>query len=342
MVQHDNVLLELVDLHAGFIIDGQFYEAIQDVSFRMKSGRVTCVVGESGSGKSVMALSVMGLLPKGIGRLDKGEIWFNGRNIAGLSNNEMTKIRGKEIGMVFQEPMAALNPVFTIGFQMQEVLLNHLPISKKEARKMTIDLLKQVGISRSESIVDEYPHQLSGGMQQRVLIAIAIACKPKLLIADEPTSALDVSIQAQILQLLKLIQQQENMAMMFITHDLVVVAEIADEVIVMYAGQIIEQGDVNCIFHDPKHPYLKLMLQLIPRLDVDHERIQPIKGSIPSIKNIRSTGCRFVERCPQSVEQCYNTIPLLKEAGTNHYVRCLLYTSSDVGVYKNGEYDEPK
>lgn len=330
-VLENNTLLEVKHLKAGFNIKGKFYNAVTDVSFEMKSGKVICIVGESGCGKSVLSLSVMGLLPKGIGQISDGEINFEGKNLAKLTPAEMNKIRGKDLGMIFQEPMTALNPVFTIGSQLQEVLLNHTSMNKKQARERSIELLKMVGISRADSLVDEYPHQLSGGMRQRVMIAMAIACNPKILIADEPTTALDVTIQAQILELLKNIQQQSNMSVLLITHDLGVVAEMADEVIVMYAGQIVEQGPVDKIFHDSKHPYLSLLLQSIPRLDEERERLDSIKGIVPSLVEMPQVGCRFVDRCPHAMEHCRTVSPVLGEVSQGHSVRCLLYPESNPG-----------
>ncbi|TCZ76329.1 ABC transporter ATP-binding protein [Paenibacillus albiflavus] len=327
-INQSNSLLNVQRLEAGFMIDNQFHHAVDDVSFQLKPGQVVGVVGESGCGKSVMSLSIMGLLPKGIGKISSGEVQLNGVDLTKLTNKQMNNIRGKEIGMIFQEPMTALNPVFTIGYQLAEVLFNHSTISKKQARYKIIQLLKSVGISRADSIVDEYPHQLSGGMRQRVMIAMAIACEPKLLIADEPTTALDVTIQAQILELLRDIQTKSGMAMILITHDLGVVAEMADEVLVMYAGQIVERGLINQIFHDPKHPYLKLLLQSIPRLDQERERLESIQGIVPSLINMPKVGCRFADRCPNVMDECRSVTPLLSDIGNNHHVRCLLYQQS--------------
>jgi peptide/nickel transport system ATP-binding protein len=321
-------LLEVKNLKTGFNIDGKVYNAVDDVSFTLKRGKIVCIVGESGCGKSVMSLSIMNLLPKGIGQIVDGEIIFESKNLAKLSQEEMNKIRGKDIAMIFQEPMTALNPVFTIGFQIQEVLFNHMKISKEEARNKAIELLKQVGISRPEKIINEYPHQLSGGMRQRVMIAMAIACKPKLLIADEPTTALDVTIQAQILELIKEIQQKRDMSVLFITHDLGVVAEMADEVFVMYAGQIVEQGNADEIFHNPKHPYLKSLLNSIPRLGQKKDRLETIKGIVPSLVKMPREGCRFADRCSVAKEECRTITPQLAEVDPDHTVRCLLYKES--------------
>ena len=230
--------------------------------------------------------------------------------------------------MIFQEPMTSLNPVFTIGYQLQEVLFNHLKISKREARQKAIALLKSVGISRPEKIVDEYPHQLSGGMRQRVMIAIAIACQPKLIIADEPTTALDVTVQAQILELLKGIQEVNDMSVILITHDLGVVAEMCDEVIVMYAGKIVERTDVDTLFHNPKHQYTTLLLGAIPKMDETEERLSSIPGIVPSLTNMPRVGCRFAHRCPRAMPECTTITPLLRDVEQGHEVACLLFETS--------------
>jgi len=324
----DKVLLDVRSLNAGFIIEGAFYRAVDNVSFQLKPGQVLGVVGESGCGKSVMSLSIMNLLPKTNSRIESGEIWLHGNNLTALSEKDMNKCRGKEVGMVFQEPMTALNPVFTIGFQLQEALINHMKMGRKEARTRSIELLRSVGISRAEQIVDEYPHQLSGGMRQRVMIAMAISCGPRLLIADEPTTALDVTIQAQILELLNQIQRENGMGMILITHDLGVVAEMADTVAVMYAGQIVEQGTVDQIFHNPKHPYLRLLLQSLPRLNEERSRLDSIQGIVPSLVNMPRVGCRFAGRCPSATEACTKVTPRLADDGEGHEVRCLIYPGS--------------
>lgn len=320
-----SVMLEVKNLKAGFDIDGELYHAVDDVSFSVKSGQIVGVVGESGCGKSVMSLSIMQLLPKGVGKITGGEIRFHGKNIENYSNDEMNKIRGNDISMIFQEPMTSLNPVFTIGSQIEEIMLNHSKMSKAEARSKAIDLLKQVGIPRAEKIVNEYPHQLSGGMRQRVMIAIAIACQPRLLIADEPTTALDVTVQAQILELLKSIQSKNNMSIVLITHDLGVVAEICDEVIIMYAGKIVERTTVDNLFYNPKHPYTKLLMASIPRIDTEVNELATIKGIVPSLKNMPQVGCRFVDRCPSAMPECSNVTPQLTFVDDNHEVSCLLF-----------------
>ncbi|MGG3561192.1 ABC transporter ATP-binding protein [Neobacillus rhizosphaerae] len=321
-------LLEVKNLETAFDIEGTDYNAVDNVSFTVKPRQIVGVVGESGCGKSVMSLSIMQLLPKGIGKVKSGEIIFDGINLEKMNESQINKIRGKDVSMIFQEPMTSLNPVFTIGYQLQEVLFNHMKISKQEARQKAIALLKSVGISRPEKIVDEYPHQLSGGMRQRVMIAIAIACQPKLLIADEPTTALDVTVQAQILELLKDIQSVNDMSVILITHDLGVVAEMCDEVIVMYAGKIVERTDVDTLFHNPKHPYTTLLLGAIPKMEETEERLSTIQGIVPSLINMPKVGCRFANRCPKAMPECFTITPELAEAEEHHEVACLLYETS--------------
>ncbi|TCT23339.1 oligopeptide/dipeptide ABC transporter ATP-binding protein [Melghiribacillus thermohalophilus] len=328
-------LLEIKNLETAFKIDGNYYNAVDQVSFTVERGKILGVVGESGCGKSVMSLSIMKLLPKGAGRIRGGEVKFEGKNIEHYSEKEMNKIRGKDISMIFQEPMTSLNPVFTIGYQIEEVLHNHFKITKEDARKQSIKLLRSVGISRAEQIVNEYPHQLSGGMRQRVMIAMAIACQPKLLIADEPTTALDVTVQAQILELLKDVQSVNDMAIILITHDLGVVAEICDEVMVMYAGEIVERSDVRSLFKAPKHPYTRLLMDSIPKMDVEEEKLGSIKGIVPSLKDMPRTGCKFANRCPKAMPECTELKPVLAEAEKGHEVSCLLYESSKTGEGTN-------
>ncbi|UJF25954.1 ABC transporter ATP-binding protein [Planococcus sp. 107-1] len=321
-------LLQVRNLQTGFKIDGKFYNAVEGVSFDVDRKQIVGIVGESGCGKSVMSLSIMQLLPPGIGKIRGGEIDFEGLNISELNDKKMNKIRGKDISMIFQEPMTSLNPVFTIGYQIEEVILNHENISKKEARLRSISLLKSVGIPRADKIVSEYPHQLSGGMRQRVMIAMAIACQPKLLIADEPTTALDVTVQAQILELLKGIQETNDMSIILITHDLGVVAEICDEVIVMYAGKIVERSTVDDLFNNPKHPYTDLLMKAIPKMDEDVEKLATIDGLVPSIINMPEIGCRFANRCPKAMPECLTVTPQLGEVELQHEAACLLYDES--------------
>nr|WP_231638412.1 ABC transporter ATP-binding protein [Rubeoparvulum massiliense] len=331
-------LLEVRNLQAGFLIQGNTYLAVDDVSFQLEPGKIYGVVGESGCGKSVMSLSIMDLLPKENGRIVGGEILLEGRNLVGLTEDEMNQIRGNEISMIFQEPMTALNPVFTIGFQLEEVIHNHRRVSKEEARRRCIELLEQVGIPRAADVMNEYPHQLSGGMRQRVMIAMAMANEPKLLIADEPTTALDVTIQAQILELIKQIQKEKKMTVLLITHDLGVIAEMADEVFVMYAGQIVEHCNVDEVFYQAKHPYLRGLLRSIPRLGERKENLDTIDGLVPSLVNMPKVGCRFANRCKEGTKECTTVTPLLAEVESGHTVRCLQYTpcqpSQSVGVAK--------
>ncbi len=321
----DTNLLKVENLHTGFFINNELHNAVAGVSFEVNRKEVVCVVGESGCGKSVMSLSIMKLLPEMNSKISEGEIFFEDVDLVKKSDKEMRKVRGKDIAMIFQEPMTALNPVFTIGYQLQEVLFNHMKISKKAARERGIELLKEVGISRPERIIDEYPHQLSGGMRQRVMIAMAIAIHPKLLIADEPTTALDVTVQAQILDLLKDIQEKEDMAIMLITHDLGVVAEMADRVLVMYAGQIVESGVVTELFANPSHPYTESLLQSIPRMDEVTDKLNTIGGVVPSLENMPKVGCRFADRCPKAFGDCTKITPQLADVGNGHQTRCLLY-----------------
>ncbi|MFP8643276.1 ABC transporter ATP-binding protein [Priestia aryabhattai] len=321
-------LLEVKNLQTAFSINDSWHNAVDDVSFQVGRKRIVGVVGESGCGKSVLSLSVIGLLPKVNSQIRSGSVVFNGKNLTHLSEDEMNDVRGKDISMIFQEPMTSLNPVLTIGYQLQEVLFNHMNISKVEAREKSIALLRSVGISRSEKLIDEYPHQLSGGMRQRVMIAMAVACQPKLLIADEPTTALDVTVQAQILELLKEIQESNDMSIIMITHDLGVVAEMCDEVIVMYGGKIVEHTDVDTLFYAPKHPYTKALLHSIPRMEDDVEVLNTIKGIVPSLVNMPRTGCRFVNRCPHAMEDCSSVTPVLRQDSQGHDVACLLYENS--------------
>ncbi|MEB2265298.1 ABC transporter ATP-binding protein [Priestia megaterium] len=321
-------LLEVKNLQTAFSINDSWHNAVDDVSFQVGRKRIIGVVGESGCGKSVLSLSVIGLLPKVNSQIRSGSVLFNGKNLTHLSEDEMNDVRGKDISMIFQEPMTSLNPVLTIGYQLQEVLFNHMNISKAEAREKSIALLKSVGISRSEKLIDEYPHQLSGGMRQRVMIAMAVACQPKLLIADEPTTALDVTVQAQILELLKEIQESNDMSIIMITHDLGVVAEMCDEVIVMYGGKIVEHTDVDTLFYAPKHPYTKALLHSIPCMEDDVEVLNTIKGIVPSLVNMPRTGCRFVNRCPHAMEDCSSVTPVLRQDSQGHDVACLLYKNS--------------
>lgn len=315
-------LLEVKNLKTSFFTANGYLPAIDDVSFHVDKGETLGIVGESGCGKSVTSLSVMQLLSAN-GKIQEGTIAFNGRNLVGLSDGQMRKIRGKDIAMIFQEPMSSLNPVHKIGKQIAESLKIHTNLSMSEGKRKAIELLNLVGIPRAEQIVDEYPHRLSGGMRQRVMIAIAMACDPQLLIADEPTTALDVTIQAQILDLMRRLKQDRQMGIMLITHDLGVVAEMCDRVVVMYAGKVVEQGVVRDIFRNPSHPYTIGLLNSIPKLKERQERLDSIPGTVPSIE-LMPAGCRFAARCPHATTKCVTAEPGLLKVSDTHQVRCFL------------------
>ncbi|WP_391117660.1 ABC transporter ATP-binding protein [Psychrobacillus sp. L3] len=316
-------LLEVENLQIAFTKERKEVISVENVSFTLKPGETIGVVGESGCGKSVTSLSIMRLLGKS-GQIKQGEIRFNGKDISKLSEDKLRSLRGNDISMIFQEPMTSLNPVLTIGDQLMEGIKLHLKLNKKEARVYAIDMLKKVRIPRAETIIDEYPHALSGGMRQRVMIAMALACKPKLLIADEPTTALDVTIQAQILELMRGLREESDTSIMLITHDLGVIAEMADKVIVMYAGQVVEEADVYTLFDNPKHPYTKGLMDSIPHIEYDgSDRLVSIPGSVPSIEHM-PTGCRFHTRCPYVTERCLEEKPALEPVSENHLVRCFL------------------
>ena len=316
-------LLEIHDLVTEFDTDEGVVRAVDQVSFDVKPGATLGLVGESGCGKSVTALSIMQLLPNPAGRIVSGNIFFQGLDLTHLSIAEMENLRGNEIGMVFQEPMTALNPVQTIGRQLTEVLHLHTDQSDASALQAAVEILEKVGIPSPEIRLSEYPHQLSGGMRQRVLIAIALVCSPSLLIADEPTTALDVTIQAQILDLIENLQKQLGMAVLMITHDLGVIAETCQDVVVMYAGKVVEKGSVFDIFDHPKHPYTQGLLRSIPRLDSPAKsKLEVIDGMVPGLLDLPS-GCRFQNRCPLKIAQCENTSPGMEFVNSNHQVSCL-------------------
>ncbi len=325
-------LLEVKNLCTSFLTPRGELKAVDDVSFSAFAGKTLGIVGESGCGKSVTSLSIMRLLAKPAGRVRSGEILYRGRNLLELSEPEMRKIRGNEISMIFQEPMTSLNPVFTIGDQINEVLQLHQGLSFRDARLKSIEMLELVGIPSPSQRIDEYPHQLSGGMRQRVMIAMALSCNPKLLIADEPTTALDVTVQAQILDLLRDLQQKLGMALILITHDLGVVAEVAHDVVVMYAGRVVEQASVVEIFKSPKMPYTRGLLRSSPRLGLEKKdsskqaRLEVIPGIVPNLLELPS-GCRFQERCSYVIEECRRGEPGLRSIagaeGRSHWIRCL-------------------
>jgi len=325
-----DTLLEFSDLQVQFFTDEGVVRAVDGVGFAVKRGKTTCIVGESGCGKSVMSLSTMRLVQKP-GRIVGGSILWHGRDgdvvdLAKLDpkGGQMRAIRGAEIAMIFQEPMTSLSALYSIGNQIGEAIQLHQRVSKAEARNRAIEMLRKVRIPRPESLVDEYPFRLSGGMRQRAMIAMALSCNPALLIADEPTTALDVTTQAQILNLMRELQTEFGMGLMFITHDLGVVAEIADEVVVMYLGKVVEHTDVFSLFNRPKHPYTQALLRSIPKISHERERLDPIQGMVPSPFR-RPKGCHFHPRCPQAMASCASREPELTQVNAGHGVRCLLY-----------------
>jgi len=323
----EEVILEVKDLVTTFDTEEGRIRAVEGVSFKVKRGQTLGIVGESGCGKSVTALSIMRLLPKPFGRIERGQILFQGQDILTLSAEEMHRIRGFGISMIFQEPMTALNPVHKVGDQLREVFQLHFPeMNDDEMWNRSVEILKKVGIPEPVQRMSEYPHQISGGMRQRVMIAMALAAKPDILIADEPTTALDVTIQAQILDLMKDLQQETHMAIIFITHDLGVIAEMCDEVLVMYAGIAAEFAEVIELFKTPKHPYTMGLLSSIPRLDSKRKtQLSIIKGMVPSLYELPE-GCRFINRCAYAMAVCEKKSPELRAVGgDNHVASCYLY-----------------
>jgi oligopeptide/dipeptide ABC transporter ATP-binding protein len=295
--------------------------AVDGVDLSLERGRTLGIVGESGCGKSVTALSIMGLVPQPPGRIAGGEVLFEGEDLLKLPARRMRDLRGDQLSMIFQEPMTSLNPAFPVGEQVAEALLRHKDIDKKTAKQSAVEMLRRVRIPSPERRAADYPHQLSGGMRQRVMIAMALACNPKLLIADEPTTALDVTIQAQILELMRALRAELGTAIILITHDLGVVSELADEVIVMYAGRVIERCTAERLFSEPQHPYTVGLLGSIPRLHLQQERLSAIEGFVPDPAAFPE-GCRFHPRCPFAVDQCRNEIPALREIKPNHFAAC--------------------
>lgn len=315
-------LLEVDNLTTVFTGDYGINISVDHISFHVDQGEVVCIVGESGCGKSVTSLSIMGLLGKG-GAVIDGSVLFDGKNLLAMTEKELDRIRGDELTMIFQDPLTSLNPVFTVGSQIMESIRTHMRLSREETRKRALELLGQVGLPEPEEIMKKYPHTLSGGMRQRAMIAMALSCNPRLLIADEPTTALDMTIQAQIMRLLKELQRGKDMSMILITHDIGLVANTADRVIVMYAGQIIEEASAEELFADPKHPYTRALLNTVPTIrDDENRRLQAIPGMVPeNYDNI--TGCRFADRCPHRRETCDKP----QEAyvfGDGHTARCIV------------------
>ena len=327
MIGENHPLLKIRNLHTYFFLDEGVLKAVDGIDLDLREGETLGIVGESGCGKSVTALSILQLLPSPPGKIVKGEIYFEGNDLLALSEGEMRKIRGRSISMIFQEPMTCLNPVFQVGDQISEILRLHEGVSRKEAWERSIEMLRMVGIPSPERRVREYPHHLSGGMRQRAMIAMAMACSPKLMIADEPTTALDVTIQAQILELMTHLKEEKAMSLILITHNLGVIAETVQNVMVMYAGRILEYVDVRSIFVNPKHPYTQGLLHSIPRVDRDdtkRERLEAIPGLVPSLLDLPA-GCKFLERCKYAFDPCAAEEPPLRENDSGHFVRCWLY-----------------
>ncbi len=332
-------ILEVKDLQTSFFTERGEVKAVDHVSFDVYKGKTVCIVGESGCGKSVTSLSIMRLIPNPPGKIVGGEILYKGKNLLNLSMEEMRKIRGNEISMIFQEPMTSLNPVFTIGNQLVEAIQLHQDLSKGDAINKAVEMLTLVGIPAPDKRIKDYPHQLSGGMRQRVMIAMALSCNPQILIADEPTTALDVTIQAQILDLLRDLQQKVGLSLMLITHDLGVVAEMAHEVVVMYAGNVVERAPVHEIFASPKHPYTQGLLNSIPILNRDptgkikKSRLEPIPGIVPNLLELPK-GCRFQERCKYVTDECKVVEPSLRVIDQGREVRCIHAEAISAGAKK--------
>jgi peptide/nickel transport system ATP-binding protein len=317
-----SALLEVKDLRTSFKLEGGGeFSPVDGVSFSVEAGRTLGIVGESGCGKSVTSLSIMGLLPKGQGRISAGSVVFEGRDLATLNAEDMRSLRGNRMAMIFQEPMTSLNPAFTIGQQLIEGIRCHQNVTAEQARELAIDMLRLVRIPSPEQRIDEYPHKLSGGMRQRVMIAMALSCRPKLLIADEPTTALDVTIQAQVLDLMRSLREETGTAIILITHDLGVIAELADDVVVMYAGRVVERAPVAQLFAMPQHPYTIGLLGSIPKMHGEQDRLNAIEGQVPTPMS-QTRGCRFAPRCPFAVAQCQVDMPLLREVAAGHEAAC--------------------
>ena len=314
-------LLEVKNLKTQFFTQDGVVHAVNGISYTVDAGETVAIVGESGSGKSVGVMSLIRLIPQPPGKIVDGEVWFDGRDLLKLSEDELRHIRGNRIAMIFQDPMTSLNPVLTIGRQITEALELHLNMSKSEARKRAVQLLEMVGIPGAEARLDDYPHQFSGGMRQRIMIAMAISLDPAVLIADEPTTALDVTVQAQIMELLQDLQRERNMGMILITHDLGVVAGVADKIAVMYAGRIVEDADVLTLYGEPAHPYTEGLLASMPRVDTKGEELYAIKGLPPSLLAL-PPGCNFNPRCPYKQEICLREVPPRQEVAPGHGSAC--------------------
>ena len=332
MSEENKYILEVKDLHTSFFTDAGEVKAVNGISFNLEPGKTLGIVGESGSGKSVTAYSIMQILAE-TGKITGGEVRFHGEDITKWNSKQMQKFRGEKCSIIFQDPMTSLNPVYTIGNQIMEVILLHTDKNKEQARARAKELLELVGINEPEKRLKQYPHELSGGMRQRVMIAIALACEPKLLIADEPTTALDVTIQAQILDLIRDLNEKMNTSVLFITHDLGVVSELCDTVIVMYTGRIVEKAPVRELFNDPKHPYTVGLMSAIPRITKDRPPLETIEGVVPNPTE-RISGCSFWPRCPHATEQCRQGEPPVVQLSEERQVRCWLY--ADAAEKKEG------
>lgn len=317
-------LLEVKDLRTHFQLEDKTIYAVNGISFNIDKGEVVALIGESGSGKSVTALSIMGLVPQPPGIIKSGTIEFIGEDLLKKKNKEMRKVRGNEISMVYQEPMNSLNPMLTIGYQIKECLTIHNKAKGKRAKEMAIEILRKVEMADPEEAYNSYPFKLSGGMRQRVMIAMALICNPKLLIADEPTTALDVTIQAEILDLIKRLKDEFDTSVLLITHDLGVVTEMADRIIVMYGGKIMEEAITRDLYTKPSHPYTIGLMKCIPRLNSNKDKLYTIEGTVPDMTS-EPQGCEFYSRCDNRMEACQNKKPELKEIGNKHFVRCLLH-----------------
>lgn len=323
-------VLEVNGLRTSFFTDDGEIPAVDGIDFYIREGEVLGIVGESGCGKSVTSLSIMGLVPSPPGKITEGEILFQNKDLTKLQEKQMRDVRGNDIAMIFQEPMTSLNPLFTIGDQLREAVKIHKrDWSKKQIQDRAVEMMKLVGLPRAEDLMKEYPHQLSGGMRQRVMIAMALLCDPKVLIADEPTTALDVTIQAQILKLIKNLNERLNTAVLLITHDLGVVAETCERVIVMYAGKVVEEGPVQTIFKDPQHPYTRGLLESVPDMRFKKERLYSIPGNVPKPGTIK-TGCKFAARCEFAWDRCIAESPPLYQTADDHQTRCFLYDPKEV------------
>ena len=321
-----NSLIEIKNLRTYFYVRKHVAKAVDDISLAIQAGQTLGLVGESGCGKSVTAHSIIRLIPDPPGKIESGEIFFDGQDLLKLPKSQMRKIRGNRISMIFQEPMTSLNPVFPVGDQVGEVIRLHQKLSRSETRERVIEMFQLVGIPSAETRLSDYPHQMSGGMRQRVMIAMALACNPQLMIADEPTTALDVTIQAQILDLMNKLKEETGAAILFITHDLGVIAEMAQNVAVMYAGRVMEYTDVKTIFANPKNPYTVGLLQSIPVLGKENKdhRLKTISGMVPSLLNLPS-GCLYSDRCADVFDDCHKVEPDMYPVSTHHFVRCLKY-----------------